>query len=518
MAVTQIHGAIQIKSATITDAQIAASAAIADTKLAVAYLKADGTRAHTGDQSMGNNLLTNVADAVSSQDAVNLRTAQGLIQGLDTKASVRVATTAAGTLASSFANGSVIDGVTLVTGNAILIKDQSSGSENGIYLVAASGAPSRRNDADTSAKVTSNLYVFVEEGTVNADNGFTLTNNGAITLGTTALVFTQFSGAGQISVDSTITKTGNALSRAALTGDVTASGGSNATTIANAAVTLAKQASLAANSVIGNLTGSGATPVAVAATAAGTASTVMTRDANANTKVNALAEAVTTTATAAGTTTLTVASTAVQQFTGSTTQTVVTPDATTLVTGQPYFITNRSTGAVTVNANGGGLLQVVSAGSQLKLTLIANGSAAGTWDVAYLSSGGTGTVTSTSVVPANGFNGSVATSTSTPAITITTSITGVLKGNGTAISAATASTDYMAPAGFVDRETPSGTVNGSNVTFTLANTPLSGSEHVYLNGVLQEPGAGNDYTISTTTITYLTAPLTGDKIRVSYRK
>lgn len=71
---------------------------------------------------------------------------------------------------------------------------------------------------------------------------------------------------------------------------------------------------------------------------------------------------------------------------------------------------------------------------------------------------------------------------------------------------------------FVDRETPSGTVNGSNTAFTLANTPTSGSEHVYLNGLLQEPGAGNDYTISGAAITYLTAPLTGDKIRISYRK
>lgn len=68
----------------------------------------------------------------------------------------------------------------------------------------------------------------------------------------------------------------------------------------------------------------------------------------------------------------------------------------------------------------------------------------------------------------------------------------------------------------VIRETPSGSVNGSNTSFTLANTPASGTEQVYLNGILQEPGAGNDYTISTNTITYLTAPATGDRLRVSY--
>jgi hypothetical protein len=76
--------------------------------------------------------------------------------------------------------------------------------------------------------------------------------------------------------------------------------------------------------------------------------------------------------------------------------------------------------------------------------------------------------------------------------------------------------NQMKIAKYITRETPSGTVNGSNVTFTLANTPVSGTEQVYLNGLLQEPGAGNDYTISGATITYLTAPLSGDRIRVSY--
>ncbi len=71
---------------------------------------------------------------------------------------------------------------------------------------------------------------------------------------------------------------------------------------------------------------------------------------------------------------------------------------------------------------------------------------------------------------------------------------------------------------FVDKEVPSGSINGSNAAFTLANTPTSGTEHVYLNGILQESGSGNDYTISGANITMLTAPLTGEKIVVSYRK
>ena len=71
---------------------------------------------------------------------------------------------------------------------------------------------------------------------------------------------------------------------------------------------------------------------------------------------------------------------------------------------------------------------------------------------------------------------------------------------------------------FVTRETPTGSVNGTNTSFALANTPVAGSESVFLNGILQEPGSGNDYTISGSTITYLTAPVTGDRIRVSYVK
>lgn len=77
---------------------------------------------------------------------------------------------------------------------------------------------------------------------------------------------------------------------------------------------------------------------------------------------------------------------------------------------------------------------------------------------------------------------------------------------------------FLTGANFVVRETPSGAIDGVNTTYTLANTPVAGTENVFLNGLLQEPAAGNDYTISGATITYLTAPLVGDRIRVSYRK
>lgn len=152
-----------------------------------------------------------VADATAANHAVSKQQLDSIAAGYDPKQSVRVATTAAGTLASSFENGDTVDGIVLATGNRILIKDQAAGAENGIYTVNASGAPTRAVDADVSAEVTSGMYVFVEEGTTNADSGWVLQTDGAITLGTTALVFVQFTGAGQITAGNGLTKTGNTL-------------------------------------------------------------------------------------------------------------------------------------------------------------------------------------------------------------------------------------------------------------------------------------------------------------------
>lgn len=76
----------------------------------------------------------------------------------------------------------------------------------------------------------------------------------------------------------------------------------------------------------------------------------------------------------------------------------------------------------------------------------------------------------------------------------------------------------LANSNFVDKETPTGSINGANTAFSLANTPVAGSEHVYVNGMLQESGSGNDYTISGASITMLYTLQTGEKLRVSYRK
>jgi hypothetical protein len=183
-----------------------------DTRLATA----GGTM--TGAIAMGTNKITGLGTPTDGTDAATKNYVDSAAQGIDWKASVRAATTANVTLASDLENGDTLDGVTLATGDRVLVKNQSTGSQNGIYVVKASGAPDRSTDADTGAELTSNFAVFVEEGTANADQGYVLTNDGAITVGTTALTFTQFTGLGQIVAGDGLAKTGNTLNVTAGTG------------------------------------------------------------------------------------------------------------------------------------------------------------------------------------------------------------------------------------------------------------------------------------------------------------
>ena len=136
-------------------------------------------------------------------------------QALDIKDSVHVASTANVALtagSSGLEAGDAIDGVTLVAGDRVLLKNQTDASENGIYVaVASGGTPARSTDANASAEVTSGMFVFVEEGTANGDQGYVLTTNNVITLNTTDLTFTQFSGAGQITAGNGMTKSANTL-------------------------------------------------------------------------------------------------------------------------------------------------------------------------------------------------------------------------------------------------------------------------------------------------------------------
>lgn len=165
----------------------------------------------SNDLNVNSNKIVNLSTPTADSDAATKSYVDSVAQGLDIKSSVRVATTSAGTLATDFENGDTVDGIVLATGNRILIKDQSTSSENGIYVVTASGSPTRAEDLPSSSSASS-IFVFIEEGNINADLGFVCTtDDGSDTVGTDGLVFSQFSGAGQISAGTGLTKSGNSL-------------------------------------------------------------------------------------------------------------------------------------------------------------------------------------------------------------------------------------------------------------------------------------------------------------------
>lgn len=154
--------------------------------------------------------VTNLALCTANTDAASKAYVDSVAQALDVKDSVVVATTGNGAISTAYANGQTVDGVTLTTGDRILLKDQTSGAANGIYNVNASGSPSRASDMATGANAAGN-FVFVEKGTVNGNNGFVCTTDVAV-VGTNALTFTQFSGAGQVITGDGIQKSGNEIS------------------------------------------------------------------------------------------------------------------------------------------------------------------------------------------------------------------------------------------------------------------------------------------------------------------
>ena len=174
----------------------------------------------TGAIAMGTNKITGLGTPTDATDAATKAYVDSAAQGIDWKASVRAATTESVTLASDLENGDTLDGVTLATGDRILVKDQGimNAVQNGIYVVKASGAPDRSTDADTGSELTASFAVFVEEGTANADSGYVLTTDGAITVGDTPLTFTQFTGLGQVVAGDGLAKTGNTLNVTAGTG------------------------------------------------------------------------------------------------------------------------------------------------------------------------------------------------------------------------------------------------------------------------------------------------------------
>jgi phage-related tail fiber protein len=189
-----------------SDVPTITAAKVSDFDGQVRLNRLDQLAAPTTSVSLNSNKITNLLDPTNPGDAANKNYVDASQQGLVVKDSVLAATTGNITLSDT----QTIDGVALLTGNRVLVKNQDTGSQNGIYVVA-SGAWSRSADADESSEVTSGLFAFVEDGTVNGNTGWVLQTTGTITLGTTSLTFAKFSGAGEIVGGAGLIKTGGTL-------------------------------------------------------------------------------------------------------------------------------------------------------------------------------------------------------------------------------------------------------------------------------------------------------------------
>ena len=183
---------------------------ISDFDTGVRTNRLDQMAAPTASVSLNSQTITNLSDPVNASDAATKSFVEATSQGLDVKDSCVAATTANITISTALNNGDTLDGVTLSTNDRVLVKNQSTASENGIYVVGSS--PARASDLAAGVDAAG-FFTFVEQGTVNADNGFVCTSNkGSAVVGTNNLTIAQFSGAGQITAGDGLDKSGNTLS------------------------------------------------------------------------------------------------------------------------------------------------------------------------------------------------------------------------------------------------------------------------------------------------------------------
>lgn len=462
MALTKIRGNSQIMDLSIGNAQIATNAGIELSKIedGAQLIKADGTVSFTSAISgvtptLGSHLVT--------KDYVD-----GVATGLDVKNSVRAISTSNITLS----NTQTVDGVSLISGDRVLVAGQTDATENGIYVVVGSGNWVRADDADNTpgAEVTSGMFTFVEEGTTYAGSGWVLATANPIALGTTDLDFAQFSSAGVVVAGAGLVKTGNTIDLVSDNAAIAVNANSIALTLADStlAVTASglKLASLAEGKIlIGDASG-----VATAQTLSGAI-----------------------TINAAGVTTL---GSGVVTNTNIATGTIALDKLVSGTDGQIIVV------------NGSGVPTYVSTSGEV--TLSNAGAFAIVDDAVTTSKIADEAVTLDKLVTLDAAKFVVGTSIGNSQVAISGDVS-VSETGAATVNAAT----VLKVADLITRETP---VALNSTEVELANTPKAGTEHVYVNGLLMDEGSGNDYTISGKVISFAFTLGGTDKVRVTYFK
>lgn len=468
MALTKIRGNTQILDLSINNAQIANKGVGNEDGILLSKIQ-DGDLLVKSDGSVGFTAPVAGVTPVAGSDLATKSYVDATAQGLDVKQSVRAVATTEVTLSGL----QTIDDVALVAGDRVLVTAQPGNIANGIYVVAAGGW-TRALDATTAETVTPGLFTFVEEGAGAAGTGWVLTSTGETTLGTTPLPFAQFSAAGVIQAGNGLTKAGNSLSVTSANGGIVVGTGGIELVVDGSTLAVGqdglKLADVAEGQIlVGNAEGV-LTPVAISG----------------DISINS-AGVVTISAGAVGAATITDSSLALSKLVDGAAGQVIVVAAD----GTPTYTT--LTGDVTINAAGVTNLVANSVGS----AEIADGSV---------------TLAKMSAIPAGqllmGTTGGINT-TVTLSGDVTIDEAGIVSINPATVVRVT---------DMVTREVPAGAINGTNDTFVLAAPARAGTETVFVNGIMQDSGSGNDYTIAGDTITMLYALSAGDKIRVSYFK
>ena len=510
MAQTKIRGSTQILDLSVANSQIAFPDAdnpdgilLAKIEDGAILVKADGSVPFTAP-------IAGVTPTLPSH-LVTKEYVDNVATGLDVKESVRAIAASNVSLAGT----QTVDGVALVAGDRVLVQGQTNGAENGIYVVAA-GAWARAADADNSPanELNAGAFTFVEEGTVYGGTGWVLTTPNPINLGTTPLEFVQFSAAGQVNAGAGLTKTG-------VTIDVVSANNGIVVNANDIELKVSADGTLA----IG-VDGLKLAPLATGKVLVGNNSSVATAvDLSGDVTIDSagvvtiVPGAVTGAEIADGSITL-------DKLESGTAGQVIVAGAN----GVPVFVTVG--GDATLSATGDFQLAAGSVGSTElatgAVTTVKLADDAVTEDKLADNAVSEGKIVN-GAVTTNKIADAAVTLEKLEALTPGSFIIGQMGGNAQVTLSGDVTMDHFGVvtinpatvvrvADIVKREVPVGAVDGVNVTFTLANTPKVGTEDVFVNGVLQESGVGNDYTISGGTITILYELIPSDKLRVSYFK